>query len=126
MAIRRNKTQQHIYINQQNSELQLGFTKNRRTEDNLFLLGYSIEQSFKMKRPFITIDLKKAFDSVKRSSLINCLTKFKVYSYSSNIVSEIYQNHKVIMYLNNDIMTRIEVTSGKSQGCNGFTTLFLL
>ncbi len=128
MAILRSKIDHHIHRNQQDNELQAGFTKKRRIEDNLFLLNYCVEQSFKMKKPLITIsiDFKKAFDSIKRKSLITCMKKFKIHPLIIDIISEIYKNDKVTLYLNNEIMANINVTSGIRQGCNGSTSLFLL
>lgn len=128
MSILRSKIDEHIHHNKQANELQAGFTRKRRLEDNLFILTYCIEKSFKMKKPLIVtaIDFRKAFDSVKRNKLIECMKRFRIHPHIIDIVSEIYQNDTTIMYLNNEIQTQMNVTSGIRQGCNGSTSLFLL
>ena len=52
-------------------ETQAGFTKGGKIEDNLFILNYCVEESFRRKASlYVTsIDYSKAFDSVKRSEL---------------------------------------------------------
>ena len=68
--------------------MQSGFTKDRRVTDNLFILSYCIEESFKMKTPLyvIAIDFAKAFDSVNREQLIQALMSYKI---NSKIIDKI-------------------------------------
>ena len=128
MAIIRTKIDQHIHINKQDNNLQADFTKKRRIEDNLFLLNYCVEKYSKVKKTLITIaiNFRKAFDSIKRKSLVECMKKFRIHPLIIDIISEIYQNDRATLYLNNEIMANINVTSGIRQGCNGSTSLFLL
>ena len=54
-------------ISNNTNELQAGFTK-RRSADNLFMLNYCIEETYRRKKELyvISIDFRKAYDSVKR------------------------------------------------------------
>ena len=54
------------------------------------------------------------------------MKKFRIHPLIIDIISEIYQNDEATLYLNNEIMANITVTSGIRQGCNGSTSLFLL
>ena len=128
MAIIRTKIDQHIHINKQDNNLQADFTKKRRIEDNLFLLNYCVEKYSKVKKTLITIaiNFRKAFDSIKRKSLVECMKKFRIHPLIIDIISEIYQNDRATLYLNSEIMANINMTSGIRQGCNGSTSLFLL
>ena len=55
MGIIREKVEEHLEENGLNNELQAGFTKNRRITDNLFILKYCIESSFKNKKELYVI-----------------------------------------------------------------------
>ena len=54
------------------NELQAGFTKKRRITDNLYILKYCMESSFKKKQTLyvVAIGFQKAFDSVDRGKLV--------------------------------------------------------
>ncbi|MEL6606438.1 MAG: reverse transcriptase family protein, partial [Cyanobacteria bacterium J06614_10] len=109
-------------------ELQSGFTEKRRTTDNLFILDYCIRESYKLKKELyvISVDLQKAFDSIQRSKLIETLMELNIDPNIIQIVSEIYTNDKTNLYLNNQLQTTVDVTSGIRQGCNGSTVFFLI
>ena len=53
MGILNTKVEHHIRQIQEESELQAGFTKNRRLADNLYILDYYIKESFKKKNPLL-------------------------------------------------------------------------
>jgi hypothetical protein len=54
-------------------EARAGFTKGRRVEDNIFVLRYYVEETFRRKKELIVtaIDFSKAFDSVNRGKMID-------------------------------------------------------
>jgi hypothetical protein len=54
-------------------EARAGFTKGRRVEDNIFVLRYYVEETFRRKKELIVtaIDFSKAFDSVNRGKIID-------------------------------------------------------
>ena len=121
------KYRRRVKYNQE-SEVQAGFTKNRRLADNLYILDYCIKESFKKKRPLYEISkyLCKAFDSIKRDTLIQVLKKYRIHPNIIDIIAHIYEKDKTQLYFNNTHQTDIDVTSGIRQGCNGSSNLFLL
>ena len=48
MGILKSKLEKHIRDIGQDSEVQAGFTKNRRIADNLFVLDYCVKESYKI------------------------------------------------------------------------------
>ena len=64
MGILKSKLEKHIRDIGQDSEVQAGFTKNRRIADNLFVLDYCVKESYRIRKPLflISIDFAKAFD----------------------------------------------------------------
>ena len=77
MGMLKSKMENHIREIRQDSEVQAGFTRHRRIADNLFILDYCIATSFKNRKEMylISVDFAKAFDSIKRSTLIFALKK---------------------------------------------------
>ena len=128
MAIVKNKIEQHIEDISEMDNLQAGFTKERRIEDNLFILNYCVNYSYRYNKQLIVtaIDFSKAFDSIDRKSLIEALKKFKIHSDIINNIFNIYDNDSTTLNLNGKKITNMKITSGIRQGCTGSTTLFKL
>ena len=128
MGIIKEKIEKHLENNNLVNNYQAGSTKKRRIADNLFMLRYCVEESFKNKKELyiISIDYSKAFDSVKRSELIETLKKCKVHENVIEIISKIYKGDKTELTLNGIKYADIEITSGIRQGCNGSPLLFIL
>ena len=128
MGIIRDEIEEHFIKNDLINVLQAGFTKKRRITDNLYILRYCTENSFKRKQTLfvIAIDFQKAFDSIDRSRLIETMMKFKIDSNVIEIIANIYSHDCTGLFINNNKQAEIEVTSGIRQGCNGSTLLFLL
>ena len=120
MGILKSNVEHHIRQIQEESEVETGFTKNRRLADNLYVLDYCIEESFKIKRPLyvIDIDFSKVFDSIKRDTLIQVLKKYIIHPKIIDIIAHIYEKDKTQVYFNNIHQADIDVTSGIRQGCN--------
>ena len=110
------------------NELQAGFTKKRRITDNLYILKYCIESSFKKKQTLyvVAIDFQKAFDSIDRGKLMKTMMKYEIDSNVIEIIASIYSHDYTEIFINNKKQTEIKITSGIRQGCNGSTILFLL
>ena len=68
MSLVKNEIEEHLEENRELKETQAGFTMGRRTEDIIFMLQYLVEETYKMKKSLIVIsvDVKKAYDSIKR------------------------------------------------------------
>ena len=79
MGILKSKLENHIQEIRQDSEVQAGFTRHRRIADNLSILDYCIAACFKNRQEMylISVDFAKAFDSIKRSTLIFALKNIK-------------------------------------------------
>ena len=108
-------------------ETQAGFTKGGRIEDNLFILNYCVEASFKKKTPLFVASIdynSKAFDSIKRSRMIEALMMYRVHPLVIEVIANIYQGDSTIINLNNNTSEEIPVTSGIRQSCTGSTVLF--
>ena len=127
-CILKSKVEHHIRQLQLESEVQAGFTKNRRLADNLYVLDYYMKESFKTKKPLyvIAIDFSKSFDSIKRDTLIQVLKKYRIHPKIIDIISHIYEKDKTQVYFNSIHQADIDVTSGIRQGYNGSSNLFLL
>ena len=128
MAIIKSKIENHIELNNNKEDLQSGFTKHRQVEDNMFLLNYCINESFRLNKQLIVtcIDFSKAFDSIKRSSLIKALKDYKIHPDIINSIFKIYNDDNTEIFINDDRIAKIDISSGIRQGCNGSTTLFKL
>ena len=81
-----------------------------------------------MKRPLyvIAIDFSKAFDSIKRDTLIQVLKKYIIHPKIIDIIAHIYEKDKTQVYFNNMHQEDIDVASGIRQGCNCSSNLFLM
>ena len=116
----------HLIKNNENKETQAGFTSESRLEDNLFILQYCVEECFKKKKPLIvvSIDFKKAFDSVKREKIIEVMEDYKVHPHLIEGVANIHVGDKTTIDLGGGLQQDVDVTSGIRQGCTGSATIF--
>lgn len=126
MMIMKEELENHLLNNNENKETQAGFTSESRLEDNLFLLQYCVEESYKNKKPLIvvSIDFKKAFDSVKRETIIEVMKDYKVHPRLIEGIANIYVGDRTIIDLGGGLEQEVEVTSGIRQGCTGSATIF--
>lgn len=128
MALIKEEIEEHLKETLAMEESQAGFTEGGRIEDNIFLLQYCVEESYKNKKELIvaSIDFKKAFDSIKRESLIEILKEYKVHHKIISTVADIYVGDKTVIDLGDELQQEIAIESGIKQGCTGSTTLFKL
>ena len=94
-------------------------------EDNLFVLQYCIEETFKKRKSLIvtSIDYAKAFDSIKRDTIITTLMHYRIHHKIIETIANIYQEDNTEIKFG-DLHQNINITSGIRQGCTGSTTLF--
>ena len=128
MGIIRSKSQLHLKVNKKLHELQTAYAEGRRAADNLFILKYCVAKSFKLKKMLIitAVDFKKAFDSIKRDTLIKVMMKYKIHPKIIDFIAAIYSGDKTRMYMNDTLQCEVNITNGIRQGCNGSTVLFLM
>ena len=50
MSLAKNEIEEHLEENRELKETQAGFTKGGRIEDNIFILQYLVEETYKMKK----------------------------------------------------------------------------
>ena len=128
MAIIREIIEDHINENNLREFTQAGFTKNSRIEDNLFILQYTIEDSYLQGKPlYVTaIDYTKAYDSIKREKIIEIMKKYKIHPDIIELIVKVYSRDKTIINTSGKRKIEIDVQSGIKQGCTVSTTIFKL
>ena len=84
-----------------------------------------MEESFRNKKKLIvtSIDFRKAFDSIKRETLIEVMKEYKINPFIIDSIAKIYVGDKTILDLGEGLEQEVEVTSGIRKGCTGSTTL---
>lgn len=124
----RKPIENHMYKNDQQKDEQSGFTDGGRIENNIFILKHCIESSYRRKKPLfvISIDYRKAFDSVKRGKIIEVMMRYNIHPMIIDIIANIYKGDRTVIQERNGNDINIDVTSGIKQGCTGSTTLFKL
>ena len=128
MSIVKNEIEEHLEKNGEMKETQAGFTAGGRIEDNLFILQYCIEETFRKKKSLIVIsvDFKKAYDSIKREKIIEAMIEYKIHPKVIDATGEIYKGDTTKINIGYDLEEESEITSGIKQGCTGSTTIFKL
>ena len=108
--------------------LQLGFTSGRRLEENLFILEYCVEESYRMKKKLVAlaIDFRKAFDSVDRGALVKALMYFKCDPRVIEVIVKLFKGDITNIYREGRHMGEVEVRRGIRQGCTGSPQLFIM
>ena len=126
MSILSEKIEKHLMANNQMNECQAGFTRGRRIEDNIFILEYLVEQTRRRKEILFAtaIDFKKAYDSVKRETIIQTMMYFKIDESIINLVMDVYSNDKTNMIIREGMEIQFVITVGIRQGCNLSATIF--
>ena len=117
MAI--DRIEAHLSNNDLLNEMQAGFTKQRRAEDNLTILKECIEAAFIGRRQLIAIaiDYKRAYDSIKREKFITVLKYYKIDTKIIDSIVRIYENDSTNIKLREGINQNFKITSGIRQGC---------
>ena len=128
MNIIKEKLLDHLINNDELSVYQMGFTRGRRIEDNLFMLQYAIESSRRERKELIVtyIDFAKAFDSIQRDSLIECLKLGKIDPKVIQVVAEIYKEDITKFYLDKEEIGTMKIQNGIRQGCTCSPQFFLM
>jgi len=108
-------------------ESQAGFRRGYTTSDHVFTL-YSVTHKYLSKRGHklyvAFIDLRKAFDSVSRNTLIGALCRAGVSLNFIRAIQAIYTSVMSCVRANNNISDMFECPKGLRQGCVLSPTLF--
>jgi len=106
---------------------QAGFRKGYSTTDHIFTL-YAVTQKYLLKRGgklyVAFIDLKIAFDSIRRSTMLGCLKRVGISSKFLNAIMGIYQKVVSCVRINNELTEMFDCPKGLRQGCCLSPTIF--
>lgn len=106
---------------------QIGFTKNKRTTDHMFVLKTLVEShTMKGSKPLYTcfVDFKSAFDTVWHEGLLYKLRKSGVSDKFYNIIKNMYSKTEVSVKVGNQLTEFFKSNIGVRQGDNLSPTLF--
>ena len=80
MSILRERLEEHIEVNGMRKDEQVGFTEGGNISDCLFVLRECVEEVFGRGEHLlvVAVNLKKAYDSVKRGTLLEILKEYRV------------------------------------------------
>ena len=128
MGLVKDQLVQHLDRNGLISDYQAGFTGGRRLEENLFIVRYCIEETYRLGRELVvvSIDFEKAFDRVERVALVRALKYYRCDPRLSEVVMDIYMGDTTEIWRNSKVVGDTEVTSGIRQGCTGSPQLFVM
>ena len=128
MSIMKEKMIDHLELNKEINDLQMGFTKGRRLDDNLFLLRYCVASSRRYGRDLIVlaVDFAKAFDSIDRLALVETLKEYKCDPKLIEVMVRLYENDETTMRVNDIEVGNMKIKNGIRQGCSGSPQLFLM
>ena len=107
---------------------QIGFKKNHRTSDHLFIVRNLMEKYKKNKKSLFLcfIDFRKAFDTVWHAGLLFKLVSVGISSKFYAIIKSMYHNVQLTVQCGNSISPFFCSRSGVRQGDNLSPTLFNL
>jgi len=110
------------------SNLQAGFTRGRRLQENIFTLEYCVEESYRsgQRLVVVAIDFKKAFDSIDRGKMIEAMMYYKCDPKVIDVVVGLYQGDSTLIVREGLEIGRVEIMNGIRQGCTGSPTLFIM
>jgi hypothetical protein len=98
---------------------QIGFRKNARTTDHLFILRTLVDKYVKHgASPLYAcfVDFRKAFDSVWRQALLYKLLKYNIRGKMFNIIQDMYRNDSVCLKVDQQRTDFFPCNTGVKQG----------
>ena len=80
MSLIGREIEKHVAENNIEKFEQVGFTKGGNILDNLFILRECVEETYRKKEQMvaIAIDFKKAYDSIKRETMVQILKELRI------------------------------------------------
>ena len=100
-------------------DIQGGFRKGRRTEDNLFMLERMIEMA-KVRKEYLSvafIDMEKAYDRVDRRKLFEVMRGYGVQEILVDVIERIYNGSMMKFQMESIMIGWYTSDSGVRQGC---------
>ena len=93
MSLIGREIEKHVAENKIEKFEQAGFTKGGNILDNLFILRDCVEETYRKKEQMvaIAIDFKKAYDSIKRETIVQVLKELRIDSKIIDFIVRIYR-----------------------------------
>lgn len=111
------------------TETQAGFRKGYSTADHIFTL-YAMTQKYLSKKGgklyVAFVDLRRAFDSVQHSKLLETLQEIGLSEHFTNAIMSMYESVKASVKIYQDTTDEFDCEKGLKQGCILSPTLFSL
>ena len=129
MSLIGREIENHVAENKIEKFEQAGFTKGGNFLDNLFILRECVEETYRKKEQMVAIAIdfnKKAYDSIKRETMVQILKELRIDSKIIDFIVRIYREGSTKIQLEKNKEIEIEVTSGIRQGCTASNVLFKL
>ena len=106
-------------VEEELSDCQAGYRRNRGTIDMLFTLQLLIEEVRNSKEEafIIFIDYTKAFDSVKHSNLFQIMINMGFPEHLVSLIANLYTNQKATIRWNGEHCEFFNIRKGVRQGC---------
>ena len=122
MSLIGREIEKHITENKIGKLEQAGLTKGGNISDNLFILRECVEETYRKKEQMvaIAIDFKKAYDSIKRETMVQILKELRIDSKIIDSIVRIYMEDSTkiqVIQLKKNKEIEIEVASGIRQEC---------
>ena len=126
MSIINSRVTKLLTENKAIGDYQIGFKRNSRTADHVYVLKSIIDKYVENGKKLYTcfIDFQKAFDSVWREGLYYKMLKLGITPNIVKIVKDMYDKNTQCLKLNGLITDQFPSTKGVKQGCTLSPTLF--
>lgn len=109
-------------------ELQNGFRKDRRLEDNLYIIAQCIEIAMTSQRPLWVafLDIKGAYDNVNQEKLWDQLKGYGLGGTMVKFLERVYMENKVVITWEAETTRPAAIKRGLRQGCPLSPLLFMI
>lgn len=108
------------------SEEQYGFMKDKGTRDAIFNLRVLCDRAIEVQKTIyiVFLDYEKAFDKVSHIKLMECLERCGVDGKDRNIIQNLYWNQTARVRVGDTLSDNVQIERGVRQGCIMSPTLF--
>ncbi len=119
MIIIRNRINEWIEHTDMLGDVQGGFRRGRRTEDNLFMLERIIEMTrARGDRLYVAfIDMEKAYDRVNRKKLFEVMRGYGIEEKLIRVIEKVYDSNRIKFVKGSLVTDWCDSNSGVRQGC---------